>query len=176
MISLYILFWIFIVLFAMIGAIRKWAKELLVASAVVVAIFVITILESFIPVFRDTFQGDAQFWMRILIVGALTFFGYQGPKMPRLAGSERFVRDRLQDTLLGIIIGGFNGYMVFGTIWFYLHQAGYPFTWISAPDQLSEAGQKAIALIDGLPPALLQTPLIYIAVAAAFIIILVVFI
>jgi hypothetical protein len=41
---------------------------------------------------------------------------------------------------------------------------------------LTEAGQKALSMIEILPPTWLQPPVIYIAVAVAFVFILVVFI
>jgi len=176
MISLSVLFWMFVILFALIGAMRGWAKEILVTSGVVVAIFVITILESFIPFIRDSLTPDSQFWVRIAVLCVMTFFGYQGPNIPRLVESGKFVRDRFQDVLLGIFLGAVNGYMIFGTAWYYLAEAGYPFDWISAPDEITEAGLKALGLIEILPPQWLVTPLIYIAIAVAFVFILVVFI
>ena len=44
MINLSVLFWIAI-MFALIGAMRGWAKEVLVTSGVIVALFLVTILE-----------------------------------------------------------------------------------------------------------------------------------
>ena len=176
MISLSVLFWMFVILFAMIGAMRGWAKEILVTSGVIVAIFVITILESFVPFIRDSLTPESSFWVRIAVLAVMTFFGYQGPNIPRLVESGKFIRDRFQDVLLGIFLGAVNGYMIFGTAWSYLAEAGYPFNWISAPDSVTEAGLKALSLIEILPPQWLVTPLIYIAVAIAFVFILVVFI
>lgn len=176
MISLPVLFWMYVVLFAIIGAMRGWAKEILVTAGVVVAFFVVTVIENFIPVIRDSLTLQSAFWVRIGILGILTFFGYQGPNLRRFLESGRFVRDRFEDILLGSFLGAVNGYLIFGTAWFYLHEAGYPFEWISAPDPITEAGQKAMQLIAMLPPQWLQAPIIYIAVAIAFVFILVVFI
>ena len=72
MISLSVLFWIFVILFALIGAMRGWAKEILVTSGVIVAIFVITILETFIPFIRDNMTPISAFWTRIGILAGLT--------------------------------------------------------------------------------------------------------
>ena len=176
MISLSVLFWMFIILFAIIGAMRGWAKEILVTAGVIVSVFVITILESFIPFFRDSITPETRFWVRIAVLAVMTFFGYQGPNIPRLVESGKFVRDRFQDVLLGIFLGAVNGYMVFGTAWYYLNEAGYPFDWITAPSDVTEAGLQALDLLNILPPHWLVTPLIYIAVAIAFVFILVVFI
>jgi len=176
MISLSVLFWMYVVLFALIGATRGWAKEILVTSGVILAIFLITIMEAFIPFFRDNVTAESSFWVRLAVLLLLTFFGYQGPNLPRIVETRKLIRDRFEDILLGSFLGGINGYMVFGTAWYFLIQANYPFNWISPPDQLTEAGRNAIGLIEILPPQWLQPPLIYIAVGLAFVFVLVVFI
>ena len=52
MISLSVLFWMFVILFAIIGGMRGWAKEILVTAGAVVALFLVTIMETFIPFIR----------------------------------------------------------------------------------------------------------------------------
>ena len=176
MISLSVLFWMYVILFALIGAMRGWAKEILVTSGVVVAIFAVTIMETFIPFIRNNLTPASSFWVRIVVLALMVFFGYQSPKIPRNIENNKFARDRFEDVLLGCFIGGVNGYMIFGTAWHYLMVAGYPFAWISPPDALTDAGQNALSLLEILPPVWMQPPLIYIAVALAFVFILVVFI
>ncbi len=176
MISLSVLFWMYVILFSLIGATRGWAKEILVTSGVILALFLITIMDNFIPFFHDNVTAESSFWVRMAVLLLMTFFGYQGPNLPRMVETKRFVRDRFEDILLGSFLGGINGYMFFGTAWYFLIQANYPFNWISPPDQLTEAGRNAIGLIEILPPQWLQSPLIYIAVGLAFVFILVVFI
>lgn len=176
MISLSVLFWMYVIMFALIGAMRGWAKEILVTSGVILALFLVTVLETFIPFFRNNLTAESSFWVRMVILILMVFFGYQGPKIPRMIESRKFVRERFEDVLLGCFLGGVNGYLIFGTAWYFLMEAGYPFAWISPPDTLTEAGQNALGLIEILPPQWLQPPLIYIAVALAFVFILVVFI
>jgi uncharacterized membrane protein required for colicin V production len=180
MISLNVMLGIFIVLFAMAGAMRGWAKEMLVTFSVILAMFTLTVLESFVPFYQEaiaTMTPESVFFMNGGILAALVFAGYQTPKIPRLAASERFLRHLLQDTVLGIILGGINGYLVFGTLWYYLHTAGYPFEFVSAPDAMTQVGQAALRWINYLPPAwLMTTPTIYIAVAICFVFVLVVLI
>ena len=175
MISLSVLFWIYVIMFALIGAMRGWAKEVLVTSGVIVALFLVTILETFVPILKNM-TTESKFWVRLVTLILMVFFGYQSPKFPRNINSGKFVRDRFEDTLLGSVVGAFNGYMIFGTAWFYLMEAGYPFAWITPPDTITEAGQSAVRLIEFLPPQWLNVPLIYIAVAVAFVLVLVVFI
>ena len=180
MISLNIMLFIFVILFGIIGAMRGWAKELLVVFSVVLALFCLTVLENFVPFFKDTFAKgtpETVFWLRTATLGALVFFGYQTPKIPRLADSDRFIRNFLQDALLGFFIGAVNGFLIFGTLWYYLNAAGYPFAFVTAPDSATAAGQAALRLVGVLPPVwLTASPTIYFAVAACFILVLVVFI
>ncbi len=176
MISLSVLFWVFVIMFALIGAMRGWAKEILVLAGTILALFLISIIETYIPLVKNNLTDMSSFWMRIGILLALTFFAYQGPNMPRMIESRRFARDRFSDVLLGFFIGSFNGYMIFGSIWYFLIKAGYPFAWITPPDPVTEAGQTAFRLIEILPPQILTTPAIYIAVAVSFAVILVVLI
>jgi hypothetical protein len=176
MLSLTFVFWVFVLLFAIIGAMRGWARELLVCFAAILALFIISVLERFIPVVRDTLMGESRFWVRAGVIGLLVFFGYQTPNIPRLAQSNRFVREHLQDVLLGVFLGAVNGYLIFGTLWFYMHDANYPFAYITPPSPVDALGEAALKLIPMLPPAWLASPLIYFAVAVAFIFVLVVFI
>jgi len=180
MISINVMLGIFIILFALAGAMRGWAKEMLVTFSVILAMFTLSVLESFVPFFKEsleTMTPESVFYMKSGILAGLVFAAYQTPKIPRLAASERFLRHLLQDTLLGFILGAINGYLVFGTLWYYLDATGYPFSSVSAPDALTQTGQAALRWIEYLPPAwLMSTPTIYIAVAVCFIFVLVVLI
>jgi len=176
MLSLTFVFWMYVVLFAMIGAMRGWARELLVSFAVILALFIITVLERFIPFIRDSLAGSARFWLQVGVLAALFFFGDQTPNIPRIAASGRFARERLQDTLLGLFLGALNGYLIFGIIWYYMHEANYPFPYITAPLAGTPLGDAALKLVPLLPPHWMGSPAIYFAVALAFVFVLVVFI
>ena len=178
MVSLTFVFWMYVVLFGIIGAMRGWAKELLVTFSVILALTIITLLQNYIPFIRDiiTKESTDMFWIRSSILVFLVFFGYQTPKIPKIA--EKFTRERLQDALLGIFLGGINGYLIAGTLWFFLYEANYPFAMITDPlnsgvPQIIEAATKVIAY---LPPSILSVPAIYFAVVIAFVFVLVVFI
>ncbi len=176
MMSLAFVFWMMVILFAVVGAMRGWAKELLVTFAVILALFISSILEKYVPFVRDTLVGENRFWVQTAILMGLVFFGYQTPNIPTLAASPRFMRERLQDVLLGVVLGAINGYLIFGTMWFYMHSASYPFDYITQPDATTAMGEAALKLIPLLPPAWLAAPVIYIAVAISFVFVLVVFI
>jgi uncharacterized membrane protein required for colicin V production len=171
---------LFVILFGIIGSMRGWAKELLVVFSVILSLFILTILQSFIPFFKDeiaTGTPETVFSMRATILIALVIFGYQTPRIPQLAASDRFIRHFLQDALLGFFIGAINGFLIVGSLWYYLDLAKYPFSFILAPDPATTLGQEALKWITIMPPAwIATTPNIYFAVAACFVLVLVVFI
>jgi len=173
MVSLPVFFWIFIALFTIIGAIRGWAKELMVTFSGVVAIFIIVVL---LPLVNKSLSEQSLFWAQMVIFALVIFFGYQTPNFRRLAESGRFIRDTLRDTVFGAMIGAANGYIIIGSLWYYMDKAGYPMTSITAPDPTSAVGQAAEKILAVVPPAFMQGTLIYFAIGIAFVIVLVMFI
>jgi len=176
-ISLVVLFGIFVVLFALIGAMRGWAKELLVTSAVVLGLFLNAILETYITPYRTALflqPGPNQFIIRGVLLILLAFFGYQTPHLRAL--QDKLARERLEELLLGGLLGALNGYLLIGSIWYYLHQAGYPTTLVLWPPPLPELEQQIAELVGYMPPAVLPIPHIYFAVGVVFVFIIVVFV
>lgn len=198
MISLMVVFYMFLAIFTIIGALRGWAKEMLVIFSVVLSLFLIFLLERFAPFvvpFEEAYPvGEdvvvsflnlgtdiqaslkTQFWVRTLVVATLVFFGYQTPGLSRFAATMR--REKVQDFILGMVFGLLNGYLVIGTIWSFMDSAHYPFSpMIVSPTPDDPLGQTALNLIEMLPPIWLgNEPGIYIAVGLAFLFVLVVFI
>jgi uncharacterized membrane protein required for colicin V production len=175
MLSLNFAFWLLVILFGLIGMMRGWAKELLVTFSVILALAFNHVLQKYVPLVNSLpLDGTPIFWIRIVIVITLVFFGYQTVGLPRFAGKA--AREKLQDSLLGFILGALNGYFVIGTAWFYLDQAKYPFEYITAPVAGTPMGDAALRLIPMLAPHLLGEPAIYFAVMLCFIFVLVVFI
>jgi uncharacterized membrane protein required for colicin V production len=148
---------------------RGWAKEILVTFSVILALTLSTLLQSYIPFVRDVVakQGAAFFWVRTVILIVLVFFGYQTPNIARFA--PKMTREKLQDTLLGIFLGALNGFLIVGSVWFYMDYAKYPFPIITAP-------ATTPLIVQYLAPRLLGIPAIYFAVVVAFIFVIVVFI
>lgn len=180
MISLHVILLIFVILFGIIGSMRGWGKEVLVTFSIILAMFTLVVLESFVPFFKEIVKTSSPatvFWIRSGIVAGLVFFGYETPKIPRLADTGKFIRNLLQDTLLGGFVGMINGFLIIGSIWYFLHMAGYPFGFVTAPDPATANGLASLNLVQFLPPSwLMTTPTIYVAVAVCFVIVLVVFI
>jgi Colicin V production protein. len=176
MMSIVYVFWMYVILFAVIGAMRGWAKELIVAFSVITALAVNLLLEKYIPLVRDLPKNAVSlFWIRTIILLALVYFGYQTvASIPRLA--SKAARERLQDTLFGAVLGGINGYFVAGTILFYNHVAEYPYKNIISPATDPVLVQAVDLMMRYMPPRLLGEPGIYFAVIIILIFIIVVYI
>mgnify|MGYP000938720237 CR=1 FL=1 len=175
MMSVVYLFWMYVFLFGVIGAMRGWAKELMVIFSVVTSLAVNLLLEKYIPLVRDLDKTTTSvFWVRVIILIALVYFGYQTVNISRLAGKA--LRENLQDTLFGAVLGGVNGYLVAGSVLYYNHVANYPYPNIvsrAADPAIAEAIEKMMAV---MPPRFLGEPSIYFAVIIILIFIIVVYI
>lgn len=179
MISIHIVFWMFVIIFAVIGALRGWARELLVTFSLVISIFIVSVIETFAPDLQKslTENGAANvFWFHFAVTVVLVIGGYQSVSIPRISASPRLIRGNLQDTLLGLFIGLVNGFLIVGTIWFYLHDAKYPLDFIAAPTAGTAAGDAALKMIPYLAPSWLTSPSVYFAAALAFGLMVVLFI
>jgi hypothetical protein len=177
MMSLVYVFWMYVVLFAIIGGMRGWAKELLVSCSVVLALALNFVLQKYVPTVNAMDPaGTSLFWLRFSLVVALVYAGYQTvASIPHLAA--RAVRERIQDSLFGVILGAFNGYLVAGTILYYLHEANFPFVNVISPPPSGSPLEMTINyMVMYMPPHLLGEPTIYFAVILAFVFVMVVFI
>jgi len=179
MVSLAVLFYIFIFIFALIGAIRGWAKEVTATFSTMLALFILSVMQTYIPAVKTYLANSpvpSQVTFQSLVLGVVVFIGYQTPNLPVFMQNQNFKRNQMQDVILGFLIGGFNGYMIFGSLWHFMHAGGYPFSFVLAPIAGTPAGQSALQIIPLLPPNWLVTPGIYFAIAVSFMFVLMVFI
>ncbi len=200
MISILSAFWMFVILFGLIGAMRGWAKELLVIFSIVLGLFLIYVLETFtafIVPFEDILgqvenlnplasfetlpvpiqdELKVQFWTRGAIIGILAFFGYQTPRLAALREKAR--REKIQDVLLGAVLGFGSGFFIIGTLWWYMAAAHYPFgPEIMPPQPGTPLGDAALSLLKYFPPVFASNQFgLFFAVVIAFMFVLVVFI
>jgi hypothetical protein len=176
MLSIVILFWMFVILFAIVGGMRGWAKELLVSFSVILALALNHVLRRYIPIAQALPETDVSlFWVRTIILLVLVYFGYQTVvSIPHLA--SRAARERLQDTLFGVILGAVNGYLIAGTILLYMHVADYPFPQVISKPADPVLQQTVNQMMLYMPPQLLGEPGIYFAIILAFVFVIVVYI
>lgn len=177
MMSLVYVLWMYVILFAIIGMLRGWAKELLVAFSVILALALNHLLRRYVPIVAELPDDSASlFWIQTLILGALVFFGYQTVALvPHL--QSKATRERLQDALFGAILGAINGFLIAGTLMFYVVQTNYqiaPNVVMPPTDPATSASLQT--LMTYMPPHLLGEPGIYFAVILCFIFVIVVYV
>jgi len=86
----------------------------------------------------------------------------------------KLAREALRDVMLGIVLGAFNGYLIAGTIWYFLDKAGYPFpTFLVAPEPTDTTTKM---LIGWLAPNWLTPEVSYFAVGIAFVFVIILFV
>lgn len=176
MVPLETLFWGMVLMFGIIGALRGWAKELLVVFSVVLARFVEYVLWQYVPIINKSLQGLAVeqpqtwFYVRGLVFVTLVSFGYATTTISTALGS-RARKEKFQDTLLGFFLGAVNGFLVVGMLWGFLHEMGYGLWDITPP-----VSTAAMGLLEYLPYSWLEGPALLVAVAVAFAFVLIVFV
>ncbi len=188
MVSLDVALWGLVLLFGLIGSLRGWAKEVIVAFSVLLSLFTQQVVGQYIlgpgnpyvPVLLSgspeaagsQVYSETQFYVGCVLVLVLTFFGYAGPTLVTRARAK-VARERLQDSLLGFFLGMLNGYLIAGMLWFYLDRSKYVFIGIDAPLEGSTAWAIAQRY---LLPLWLTTPMLYLAIALAFVFVIIVFV
>jgi len=145
-------FGIILIFFGTIGMLRGWTKEIIATAGMVLALFTLDVLEktgtlaSFVPAQATPAQ---QFGIRVGFFLFITFFSYQTPAVASAVTRGKLgsrLRGALEERILGLIIGLFNGYLVAGTIWYYLRVYGYPFPNILFPPINPETNQPDPAM------------------------------
>ncbi len=173
MMSLSAVFWMMLIVFGVIGGFRGWAKEILVTFSMLLALFLMFVLEKYVTGVRDALNlvpPPTQVVIRGVLILALAYFGYQTPGLPAHFTSK-LARDKLQDWMLGAVLGVINGYFIVGSLWYYIHNANYPLPYITPPTD-----PNVVLYISYLPPKLFGEPYIYFAIGAAFVFVIIVFV
>lgn len=122
-----------------VGYLRGWSKEVVATAGIILALF--TQQQFNVIVFEPITAGasaEAKFYLYSFLLLIVTFFAYQTPaQASRLSGNRLYSnsrRESLTERVLGLFVGAFNGYMVFGSLWYYLDSFGYPFNpYFTAP-------------------------------------------
>lgn len=178
MMSIVYVFWMYVFLFAVIGWMRGWAKELLVSFSVILSLALNHVIRKYVPIAQVDNLPDTDpslFWVRTIILVVLVYFGYQTViSIPHLAAKGR--TEKLQDTLFGAFLGALNGYLVAGSILYYVHIADYTFQTVISKPTDPNLLQTVNQMMSYMPPQLLGEPGIYFAIILAFVFVLVVYI
>ncbi|MGJ3237610.1 MAG: CvpA family protein [Anaerolineae bacterium] len=159
MIQLVLIMYLFIAFFGYVGWLRGWTKEVISLAGIILAIFALWEFRTVITgvIFNDLPPGQV-FYIQSAIFVTIVFFAYQTRALNARAG-RRNNREELQTRVLGAIVGAANGYLISGTLWFFLDyqgldglRANYPL----APLVVSPApGSVSADMVSNLPVYLL---------------------
>ncbi len=154
MIQLSAMMWTMAVFFAIIGFLRGWNKELIATAGIVLGLFALYQFDSLI---RGTLLAgvnrDQVFLVQSGIFLAIVYFAYQqrsimNEDIRRPRGDAG--RDRLQESILGGIVGFVNGYLIWGSLWYFMDINEYPlapYIIAPAPGSPSDEARNILPLI-----------------------------
>lgn len=162
MLSLETFFGIMIAFFGLIGFLRGWTKEVIAAAGLILSLFAINQFGSFLIALLSNAPTDPtvavdpytplrqQFYVLTIIHLTIAFFSYQGPSLAGQLIAGRLgdrLRGNLQTKLLGAIVGGVNGYLIYGTLWSLLeYQQVAPNNYVRLPAGVPYAFDPGILL------------------------------
>jgi hypothetical protein len=141
MISLISLVWVIALFNALLGFQRGWYREIVITAAVVVSSYVVF---QFDPILRGVilsrFSREQVFIVQFALFLALLFF----TTSQRIGAQDRR-REGLGAGVIGMVMGAINGYLIGGTIWYFLDINEYPFSTILSAPQLGSPSANAIS-------------------------------
>ena len=142
MINLFLLFSMSLVLFAMIGYMRGWQKEVIALSGLVGAIAVlqqfgydIVSFLGMVPVEGASLEEinsarESQIYVQALFFVIIVFFSYQVVTRLAVSATGGRLGDRLHSgferRIIGMLVGTLNGYLVVGSLWSFLEYIPVP--------------------------------------------------
>jgi hypothetical protein len=139
--------WMMIALFAIVGFMRGWTKELIATAGIVLALFTIQQFESiFIDPLTDNEQGT-KFTLQAIFLIIMGFFAYQTPPEALSRRDRASQREGLQDGILGALVGAWNGYLLIGSLWWYMDNLEYPLSPHIEPVPLGSTSAEWIDLL-----------------------------
>ncbi len=157
-------FGVLVLIFGLIGLVRGFLRELGVTAVMMFVLFVLHLLEPFLDRGVDTVMamgnglvetanhGAFQTWLFVIVVMIIAFVSYAGETL----SYGGYGPGGPLGNILGLLIGLFNGYLIVGTLWYYLDKWDYAIEWMGfSTEQLSV---QAEAMIEYLPMNFLGEP------------------
>jgi hypothetical protein len=135
MIELVTLVWTMAIFFGILGYLRGFRREVIASAGIILALFA---LFQFDPFLRGTLlvqvNRDQVFVIQALIFIIIVFFAYQTRSFFGREVGQGQGRDAAQNSILGALVGAFNGYLIWGSLWYFMDINEYPLSpYIIAP-------------------------------------------
>lgn len=141
MIELSALMWTFAIFFGILGFLRGWNKEVVATAGIVMAVFAIFQIDGFVRGYIFVRMPPSQvFLLQGAVFCAMVFFLYRAKD---IGGTQRRDEKDWQAGILGAAIGFFNGYLIGGSLWYFLDINEYPLTqFVVAPSPTGPSAQS----------------------------------
>lgn len=144
MIELYALMWVVATFTAVIGFLRGWNREVVVTAACVLGTF---LLFQFDSLLRGTIlvslSRDQTFFIQAGLFLLIVYIAYRN-RSSTTRGKGRAIS---AESILGALVGFFNGYLIMGALWYFLDINEYPLDpLIIAPSITSPSAQNLAAM------------------------------
>ena len=123
MVQLTAMLWAMAVFFGYVGFVRGWSKEIISMAGIILGLFALHQFDTLVRgVLLANLPPEQIFYIQSALFLAIVFFAYQtraliGSDSTRARGGGR---DNLQSSVLGGIVGFANGYLIIGTLWYFL--------------------------------------------------------
>lgn len=141
MIQLSTLMWWMAIFFGIIGFLRGWKKEIIASAGIVLMVFAVFQFDSLMrgTLFLALPPGQIFFIQCVFLFGVV-FLVYQARDV---GGAHIRKENDWQAGLLGSLMGAFNGYLIGGSLWYFLDINEYPWSnFFIAPAANSPAAQS----------------------------------
>ncbi|MBZ0296507.1 MAG: CvpA family protein [Anaerolineae bacterium] len=141
MIQLSALLLLMAIFFAVVGFLRGWNRELIATAGIILGLFALFQFDSLLRgVLLAGVAQEQVFLVQAIIFILIVFFAYQTRALGRSRGPDG--RDSLQESVLGGLVGFVNGYLVWGSLWYFMDINQYPLSpWVIAPAPGSPSDQ-----------------------------------
>jgi len=161
---------ILIVISGVIGNWQGWDKSLFTISSLLFGLFIVHIFENYM-FFTHLLDGGVVAALRFVIMGLSLLSGYR----IYVNNLEKFNRDSgsFKEHIWRIILGAISGYLLFGSILYFLNSAGFS---LIDGGTIYWRNEKQFTFYDLLPPSVLSGDRIFFAVGLDFLLMLVIFI
>jgi hypothetical protein len=135
-------------MFGVIGFMRGWTKELIATSGIVLALFTLKQFETIVVDPLTQGQQLSKFYLEAAILLIMAFFAYQTPPEAISRTQRRSYREGVQDGILGALVGAWNGYLLIGSLWWYMDNLEYPLSPYIVP---VAPGSASASWVNSLP-------------------------
>jgi uncharacterized membrane protein required for colicin V production len=161
----------------LIGLARGYVKELGSTLIILVAIFILTFFQSQLTALltaigaafgNNGYEASNDLLLSTVysIIFIVIVFGAYSGRTLNFTGTPA---PPPQGTLISLLVGLLNGYLIAGTLWYYQHHYNYPIGQLVTFDNtLTDTAQT---LVKYLPPALFDNPVYWIVPVAVLLII-----